>query len=221
MKALFYLSIGLAATAILLLVYRRHQFRNRPPHDYRDNYQYAEQVNLQAEYRSTGDLVMLGDSHCYKAQWEELLGRPVVNRGIGSDVVEGFYRRLEYVLNVKPSICFIEGGANDIAFRVPTDTTIHYLTAIIDTLQAHHITPVLHTVIYSTNYIPLIDRLNHAIVRLAKEKHIGLIDLNPMLSSDHLLKSFYAQPDGSHLTGAAYRVWSNEIKKILHEKEKG
>ena len=58
---------------------------------------------------------MLGNSLTNRISWNELLVRDdIANRGIGSDITAGFINRINFVFNVKPKICFIEGGVNDL-----------------------------------------------------------------------------------------------------------
>ncbi len=230
MRILLYGSIFLNVILVLAGIYyaqRRWQFQNRiiSFHNYASNPQYAEQINLESVYFGEGKIVMLGNSHFYKAHWDELLSRnDVINRGIGSDITLGYLHRLNYVLNSHPSICFIEGGSNDIAFHVPLDSIISNLSLLIDTLRQCNIIPVLHTVIYAAKPYPnsetfnvQIDALNLKIQKLAHAENVDLIDINALLSEDGFLKDEFCQADHNHLTWHYCHnlKWKTEIEKVL------
>jgi lysophospholipase L1-like esterase len=190
---------------------------------YLRNPQYAEQLNIEPAYIRPVKIVMLGTSHVYKAHWDELLHRSDIgNRGIGSDITEGYLHRLQYVLGSHPQICFLEGGANDIEQHIPIDTVLGHIQKIVDTLSAAHIIPVLHTVFYAAHSYPGSDyfndrvtALNKKILALAERRHLGCIDLNKVIAPARNLLSQYGQPDGIHLNATAYLRWKVEIEKIL------
>ncbi|MFT4019161.1 MAG: hypothetical protein QM668_19515 [Agriterribacter sp.] len=48
----------------------------------------------------------------------------MANRGIGSDVTEGYINRINDIFELEPKICFIEGGVNDLARNIPEDIII-------------------------------------------------------------------------------------------------
>ena len=90
----------LAATIILVVV----QFVVNAQNDslYLKNRFYHQQLGLYEIYRTThSDVVMLGNSITFGADWNELLGRTsVVNRGIVSDNTFGILSRMEEGLPV-------------------------------------------------------------------------------------------------------------------------
>ena len=79
---------------------------------YMKNSVYPLKIELFEIYKKIPcDIVMLGDSRTDGVNWNELLGRPnIVARGIPSDVTEGFLARMEYVYNLEPKLCIIQGG---------------------------------------------------------------------------------------------------------------
>ena len=190
---------------------------------YLDNPNYTKRLDLFASDRTPKTIVMLGDSHTSRADWEGLLGRSdVANQGIGSDITEGFLNRIDEVLKVCPKICFIEGGVNDIAREVPFDEIINNLNLVIRTLEADSITPVLTTVTYVSRDYRRAGLFNRNVKRLNKNLHtlaalndLYIIDLNPLLSNGKYLLKAYSEPDGLHLRLEAYKIWRNEIVKIL------
>lgn len=198
-----------------------------PHYSYLFNSQYLKRVEQFETQKGQKNIVMLGNSLTNRGNWSEVLQRSdVVNQGIGSDITEGYISRLHYVFDLKPAVCFIEGGVNDLAHYIPQHTIISNLNILIDTLRSGGIIPVLHTVTYvADNYkafVPSefndsIKKLNRAIKNLAKRKKVKLIDLNTKISKAAMLIKKYAVDDGIHYTGETYSLWGKEIKKILNE----
>lgn len=195
-------------------------------YSYLDNFKYLKRIRLFAkDTTSQKDIVMLGNSLTERGHWKKILGRTdVANRGIGSDITAGYIKRLKYVFNLNPKICFIEGGVNDLAHDIPRDTIIQNLATLIDTLRSKEIIPVLTTAsLVAKNYQSFdpnkfnhkIKLLNDAIQDLADRKGVVIINLNPMITNGNFLLKKYAVSDGIHYTAMAYSVWETEIAKVL------
>jgi len=203
---------------------------HNPPikrHSFLDNTSYIEQTDFYTVYVGQKNIVMFGNSLTYRINWGELLERTdVANRGIGSDITSGFINRLNFVLNLHPKFCFIEGGVNDIAFNINQDSTIRNLNYIVHTLLNNKIKPVLMTVTYVTKSYPnaiifnqKIKVLNKQIIKISKEKGISLIDLNLRLTDGEFLSPEYAVDDGIHFKSKAYLIWKAEILKVLEQEK--
>lgn len=197
------------------------------PYSFLDNPGYKEITGFYSVYTGQKNIVMLGNSLTYRINWAELMGRDdIANRGIGSDITAGFINRLNFVLNVKPRICFIEGGVNDLARNINNETIINNLSSIADTLIRNHIQPVLLTVTYvakhynnAINFNHKIKALNQQIIQLASSRQITWINLNLQLTDGNFLLPEFTIEDGIHFTGKAYQIWKEAIIKIL-ENEK-
>lgn len=194
-------------------------------YSYLDNPQYFKRMEVFARETMQKNIVMLGNSLTQGGQWEGILKRTdVANRGIGSDITEGYINRMNYVFSLMPKICFIEGGVNDLGRKVPQDIIIRNLGVLIDTLQSRGILAVLTTVTFlADNYVAhepkafniRIKALNKDIRKLAKKKRIKLIDLNPKISDGSFMIKKYAIADGIHYTEETYSLWGKEVVKIL------
>ena len=199
----------------------------KPQYSFIDNPSYIELTDLYTVYSGQRNIVMLGNSLTNRVSWNELLGRDdIANRGIGSDITAGFINRVNFVLNVKPKICFIEGGVNDLARNIDDEVIIKNINTILDTLLINNIKPVLTTVTLVTNtyrdasnFNLKIKKLNTQIIKLAISRKIGLIDLNPQLSNGDFLRTENAIADGIHFTSKAYVIWREEIMKILEQEK--
>ncbi|MVT07980.1 GDSL-type esterase/lipase family protein [Chitinophaga tropicalis] len=186
------------------------------------NPQYNEQTDLQSAYEIKGNIVMLGNSLVYRVHWNELLGRSdVINRGIGSDIMAGYLTRLQYVFNVNPKICFVEGGINDLAKDIAIDTIVYNMRRLTDTLECHNIKVVLNSTIHVAASYPNSEEVNNKVKELNKRMKLEfpnntIIDLNGIIAPNEVLEAPYAQKDGIHLTSKAYLIWKDKILLTLH-----
>ncbi|MES2430705.1 MAG: GDSL-type esterase/lipase family protein [Bacteroidota bacterium] len=189
------------------------------------NPKYIEQINYCAVYTKQSDIAMLGNSHVYRINWDDLLNRTdVANRGVGSDITAGFISRLPFVYAVKPKICFIEGGINDIFRGFDDSTILNNFSTIITELKTRNISPVLMSVCKVTKRYSnakevndRVEKLNTGIKALALKDHVRLLDLNAYLEKDGYLSDEFAGLDGLHFSGTAYLIWKEEIQKVLLE----
>lgn len=202
---------------------------------YQNNPIYQQQMELYDVYKtSQADIVMLGDSRTQGANWGELLNRTnVIGRGIESDILEGYANRMYYVYKVKPKICFVSGGINDLYSGVYTVEQVYQLFVnIIGELKVKKIIPVIQATVYagkewgkSWNITPAdnrgrnadIAKLNKMLSDYAKRNNIDFIDINPrLLTPDNFLRTSYSW-DGIHFKAAAYKIWAEEIDKVLRK----
>lgn len=228
------LTISLLVFIILIEGYPRKMYESlrravgkdsNQAYSYQENEYYREQTDFYSLYNSQKNIVMLGNSLTYRIHWSELLGRQdVANRGIGSDITAGFLHRLQSIVTVKPKICFIEGGINDIFHGIPADSTLHNISLLADSLRFYGIKVAVNTVAFiaghhpkAQNYNPVIQSLNEGIRNLAREKNLHLVDLNPEIAENNQLKADCVLSDGIHLTSKAYRVWKKQVEEILQK----
>jgi hypothetical protein len=178
-------------------------------YDYATNPQYSEQVNISAAYSSPCQVALIGDSHVYKCHWGELLGFPVCNRGVGSDITKGAYSRVGTVIASRPKVCFILSGANDIEKGIRVENILQWYKKIIDTLTASGIRPVIMlSTPVSVDYPGSKDRNK----RMA-ELNSQLKDLGECIGIE--IAPGDLQKDGLHLTAAGYLKWREAILAFL------
>lgn len=190
---------------------------------YLQNPNYLIQTEFYNVYRmKRAKIVMLGNSITHGANWNELLNRKdVVERGISGDYTSGFLNRLEYVYNLKPKICFIMGGINDLFYGKEVDEIFNNITKIVDTLNAHKISMVIQSTLQVKNGSSFLDTVNERVKSLnillkefATKNKLIFLDLNPHLSKDgHLIEKYSI--DGVHLSALGYKIWSSSIINLL------
>jgi lysophospholipase L1-like esterase len=195
-------------------------------HSYKENINYNIQRSLYEIYSTKkADVIMLGDSITQLVDWKELLGEnSVVNMGIAADTTEGVFNRLAYVYNLKPRLCFIMMGVNDIIFDVPVKNIFENYVKIVLALEDKGIIPVIQSTLYVYNNVYCnyaqanikIGELNSLLRNFSKERGIYFLDLNLIFSKDNILKNEFTY-DGIHLKSAGYAIWRTKILSIIKE----
>jgi lysophospholipase L1-like esterase len=198
------------------------RFRTPAPYDFRQNLQYQIQTEFHAIYKKTAAVVMFGDSLMAAVLWNEILNRcDLANRGIGQDTTAGMVARLPGIVALRPKVCFILGGSNDVEKLVARELTVGNLQAICRLLIKENIDPILHTVPYVTASYPnpslnaVLADLNLMIQQMAASERVHVIDLNRKLAPNAFLEDKYALFDGVHLNAQAYLVWKGLIEAVL------
>jgi lysophospholipase L1-like esterase len=192
---------------------------------YKKNPLYIQEMGLYEIYKTKhAKIVMLGDSHIQGANWGELLGRnDVVNRGITSDVIEGYISRLDYVIKLKPKVCFIMGGLNDVYMWIPVQTIYQNYVSLVNTLKENKIKVVIHSVLYPaegadnpSNRNLLVEELNSLLKSFAERENIPYIDLNKTMSRNLFTKRELTN-SWFHLNSSGYKLWVKEVEIMLKD----
>ena len=190
---------------------------------YLQNGNYSVQVGMQGLYKSTQyDVVMLGNSHIYNANWNELLNRRnIANRGIVGDITTGYLQRLGYVYGMNPKICFIEGGVNDVYANYSAGQIFDNYVNIIDTIRSFDIIPVIQSTMFVAKAWPNsseknleIKKLNALLSEYASKQSIIFLDINSLVSANGFLTDSLTY-DGIHLNANGYSFWVPEVEKVL------
>ncbi len=192
---------------------------------YLKNPNYKYEIEFYKIYKKRrADVVFLGNSITHGVNWNELLGRDnIVERGIGSDNLEGIYNRLEYVINLKPKLCFIKAGINDIYAWNPVETIFSNYKKVIEELKKNNIRVIVQsTLLVSQRYPSATDRnnevtkLNKLLEDYCKVNGLDFIDLNSRMTRAGALKDELTH-DGVHLKAGGYKIWSDEVDKVLQK----
>lgn len=166
--------------------------------------------------RKQANIVMLGDSVTQGVEWNELMDRnDIVNRGIGGDNTLGMLRRVDFVYQLDPKICFIMGGVNDMKDGISAEEVFDRYKKIIVGLKEHGVIPVIQSTFYSIKLSSeKTDALNRLLKQYAERNGLYYMDLNQFLTTN---KSFNSgcSFDGTHLTGQGYKIWGREVENAL------
>ena len=222
-------------TAILIFISVREQYPAvilrkmgiwQPAIDFRENVDYQLQIGLYPYYRKRAAVVMLGNSLTYRVNWNELLNRnDIANRGVGKDITTGLRHRLDYVYAVKPELCFIMGGINDLVGGLEPKEAVDNLQSIGQQLLQQNIQPVFQSVLYVSPDCPGHQALNRKILEInqlisdfCREREIRFVDLNASMGLVGDAHPSLYLADGVHLSGKGYEKWGSIILPII-EKE--
>ena len=215
--------IGCVAVAVLWYAVLWLKGSVQPKLLYLQNRNFPVQTGLYDLYKTEhAEVVMLGNSLTQWVEWNELLGRTnIANRGIAGDITDGYLRRMEYVYRLRPKICFIEGGINDLYANVPLSVVFENYVKIVEDLRAHDIIPIIQSTLFVSPKWHDADEKNKDVVQLnvlleefARKNAFEFINLNARMSLDSFLRDELTY-DGVHLTAAGYKIWGEEVEKIL------
>lgn len=177
------------------------------------------------------DIVFLGDSQTNGCEWHELLGNPnVKNRGISSDVIQGFADRVQPIIAGRPAKLFILGGVNDISHDLTPDSIATAMRNLI--VKVRRGTPA--TKVYLQSLLPIdnsfrrykamtgkesvIVETNKLLKKVAEETGATWIDLYSRMvdpATGNMRKGL--TNDGLHLLGAGYAVWRDAVLPYVEE----
>lgn len=177
------------------------------------------------------DIVFLGDSQTNGCEWHEMLGNPnVKNRGISSDVIQGFADRVQPIIDGRPAKLFILGGVNDISHDLTPDSIATAMRNLI--MKVRRGTPA--TKVYLQSLLPIdnsfrrykamtgkesvIVETNKLLKKVAEETGATWIDLYSRMvdpATGNMRKGL--TNDGLHLLGAGYAVWRDAVLPYVEE----
>ena len=177
------------------------------------------------------DIVFLGDSQTNGCEWAELLGNPnVKNRGISSDVIQGFADRVQPIIDGEPAKIFILGGVNDVSHSISADSIATAMRNLVRKIKVG--TPC--TKIYLQSLLPIdnsfkryknligkeqvIVDANVLLKKMAEEEDIVWIDLfSKMVDPATGAMRKGLSNDGLHLLGEGYFVWRDAVLPYVNE----
>lgn len=190
---------------------------------YLQNANYTIQTGLFDKYKTArADIVMLGNSLTAWVSWNELLGRKnIANRGIAGDITEGYLHRMEQIYRLKPKLCFVEGGINDLYANVSVDVVFKNYEKIVENLRLHKIIPIIQSTLFvSPKWHSAVAKnkevteLNSLLQSFSKKNNIEFINLNATMSTNNQLHDDLTY-DGVHLTAKGYSLWGAEVDRAL------
>ena len=177
--------------------------------------------------RMDAAIVFAGDSITDLCAWHELLQRPVLNRGIAGDSVEGLRLRIKEVLRHHPRQLFIMIGINDLLGGKTSDEVWVEYQKLIRQIRAtspqtrlfiQTILPVnagMWQAVLPPHLAANIIQVNKELSRIADGKYIVYVDLySRMIAEENQLDKRYTW-DGVHLNGTGYTQWRELLRPYL------
>ena len=178
------------------------------------------QSNPTDTIKSRGKILMVGNSITFQGDWKKVLQRDdVINWEIPGYTTEQISWTVKNFIPLNPTVCFLEGGINDITLGITPERVFTNQVKVLSTLLVHGIIPVVQSTIYQFNSRDKnarVKEINGLISIYCIEHQIEYIDLNAVLSdSDEFKKEFIT--DGTHLFPSAYLLWADLVIKELEK----
>jgi lysophospholipase L1-like esterase len=173
---------------------------------------------------SPGATIIAGDSNIQRGMWQELLGLPILNRGIDGDNTAALLARVAELARHDPTAVVLLVGNND-AGRVPLTESIDNYADILSSLEPRAGRIIVVSIIprdtrlRSARYGLSNDdnrEFNRRLAQLCKERGCIFLDLfDEMLGANGQLDAKYHTGDGNHLSAVGYRFVAEKIKPLL------
>lgn len=180
-----------------------------------------------------GGTVFIGDSITEQFRLSKYFPNiNIYNRGIGGDTVAGLLKRLdESVFELKPEKVFICIGTNDIAKKIPVDTIVQQLCALMHILAEKlpeakilviSILPVysgdspdIDKLIIYPRTNELIRELNKKILNMSSDGNFSYINVHDKLTDNSCQLDINLTTDGLHLNKSGYEVFAKALESYL------
>ncbi len=170
------------------------------------------------QFPSRADIVMVGDSMIDYLHWDEAFpGVRLVNRGVTGDQVAFVIDRIDTILSTEAHTAFVMLGANDLIHDQPVDDTVSRYADLVQRLSATMQVHVISTLSASGGFArlnPQVAELNSRLRAMCGQLGCNYVDLNGRLAPDGVLPAALT-PDGLHLNGEGYRIWTETIAPLV------
>lgn len=196
---------------------------------YHDDWGRNNYINAIEEFKNNplklNDIVFLGNSITAGGKnWSQRLKHPNIrNRGIGGDVTDGIFGRLEEIVYFKPKAVFLLIGINDLWNNgSPNIPSPEYIGANIIKIARYIKKRCAESQIYVQTILPIhkeifkenINKVNE-IIKSGKSDVFKVIDLYSVFANEDGLMENNFTIDGVHLNEKGYEKWTEFIKPII------
>jgi lysophospholipase L1-like esterase len=184
------------------------------------------------------DLYFLGDSitrrweATHRENWDHnFAGWRTGNFGAGGDRTQNVLWRLGNgeLAGANPKVIVLMIGTNNVGLAKPQDVngelvddTVRGITAVVRALRdGAPDAKILLTGITPRNpekdveLMPTINAINDRIARLADEKHVRFLNVNPKMAGPDGHPRPGVTEDGLHLSNEGYQIWADAMRPIL------
>jgi lysophospholipase L1-like esterase len=172
-------------------------------------------------------LVFIGDSLTQYCEWNELLGRPALNRGIAGDTTADILARMNAIAALHPNQVFLMAGTNDALQQVKFETFSTNYANIIHRIQQSNSEAIVYVESippmlpngsgvrligkeHAVSINEVIRTMNERIRSFADGRSVIYVDLYADLQKNGELNPDYTV-DGCHLNFRSYQVWKERI----------
>ncbi|MCE9623898.1 MAG: GDSL family lipase [Deltaproteobacteria bacterium] len=176
-------------------------------------------------------VIALGDSLTYgypfgkNMSWVEYASKelktPILNQGVNGNTFREMLRRLTIdVLDLKPELCVLLGGANDVYQGVSQDLMRSNFTKITELLEEGKIRPLvgLPPPVEDEVFEKELAKFRRWLKSFAKEKRFSTIDFyGPFIDTKKKKLNAACYEDGVHPSSKGYQGMAKAAIKVLQE----
>lgn len=171
----------------------------------------------------TNEIIFLGNSITDYCEWHELFGKAnIKNRGIGGDIINGVYDRLNEIVESNPKKIFLMIGINDLARKRTVEQILSDYERLIISIKEK--SP--RTRLYIQSILPTVNRddiksndiitINKGLMNLTTKYNLTYVDLFDLLrTNENKLDTVYTF-DGVHVNGQGYLLWKKAIVNYVN-----
>lgn len=180
---------------------------------------------FEQEPMKTGQIIFLGNSITEGGNWHQLFpNHDVVNRGIGGDIAHGILRRMDEIIQRKPSKLFLLIGINDIGKDIPEAVIADNIGKIISRLkkESPKTEIIVQSILPVNSEYPKFPQhydkqfrvlmTNQLIYKVCKDQEVRFVNLFPYFLDDRQRLKSELTGDGLHLNAEGYKLWVEILK---------
>ncbi len=187
-----------------------------------DNYWRTRETLYDVLPGMKNSIVFMGNSLVDYCEWNELFDKPIINRGLAGDTMDGMLKRVDQVTKFKPSKIFLLACANDLPGNFTNlDTVYNKYKRLVSRIKSGDPNCKIHIIseLPRSDFSPasrLVKTLNEKLASLSKEENMQYIDVYDALATNdgRLNKSFSF--DGLHMNGQGYLVMKKAIEPYIN-----
>lgn len=219
LKVSVLLNIVLVIFVLALIINKYSVHFSFADYSYLSNLHYETDLSMFKLVDRDVEIIFAGDSITAYGRFDEFFPeKSVFNRGIGTDVTEGLYNRIDEVISHHPHKIFIMIGINDMQKKIPIDKSMKYYEMIISEIQ--HKLP--ECIIYVQSVLPTkkvdlvkIEDFNNRLRDLSARRGVVYIDLYSRFLIDGEPNDEFLSSDKIHLNGSGYKIWIDSVKGYM------
>lgn len=167
------------------------------------------------------NIVVMGDSRI-NTNWNKLMERNDIVK-IHGGWVKDLMPHIEFVKKLKPKICLVMIGINDMFWVKTPEQTFEKYKLLIRKLQNKDYKIVIQSLIY---VCPVklfyreqnqeVDTINSMLKDYARKNSLIYFDINTDLSKNKALNTDYSS-DGVHINNAGFELWKSKLIPLLND----
>jgi len=148
-----------------------------------------------------------------------LHGNPLASRNLAGNgyTTAQIASQVKIALAYSPDYVLVMAGTNDILNGAPPEVAVREYRKLLQSFAGTAAQPIITLMPHqaSSAYQETTEEFNRAIRDLATGMEVEWLDLNPKIAPSGQLLPQYST-DGVHFSDAAYRVWCEEILRVLN-----